>query len=377
VRVIHVVPSASEEASGVSYAVVRLCQSLTENGAHAQVASLRWTDGAPPPCVTTFRMGIGPRRLGMSPRLRRWLERGAASGACEVIHSHGLWMMPNVYTGRVCRQHRQCRLVVSPHGMLSAWALGRRALRKRMFWHFLQHPALRSAACFHATSESEYEDIRRLGFTQPICLLPIGVDAPLFEQTSGINRRLLFLSRIHPAKGVDTLLQAWSAVQSRFAEWELHIVGPDEGGYLARMERLAAELRLERVVFRGPLYGDDKLRAYREATLFVLPSRSENFGIAVAEALAAGTPAIATVAAPWSGLVPQGAGWWIDTGVDPLVRCLEEALALPSEDLAHMGVAARRWMLRDYAWPAIGQRCLTTYRWLVDGGETPPWVRLH
>ena len=142
------------------------------------------------------------------------------------------------------------------------------------------------------------------------------------------------------------------------------------------MQALAAQLRLDRVTFSGALFGEEKLRAYREASLFVLPTHSENFGMTVAEALAAGTPAIVSKGAPWSGLQKQGAGWWIDIGVDPLVACLEQALATPPTHLAEMGQAGREWMLRDYSWERIGARFSAVYQWLLKGGETPPWVRL-
>lgn len=256
-------------------------------------------------------------------------------------------------------------------------ALGINALQKKIFWHVLQAPALRAAACFHATAESEYEDIRRLGFRQPVCILPNGIDVPPLEETPNSGcRQLLFLGRVHPIKGIDVLLRAWQAVEDRFLDWELHIAGPDNGGYLAEMQALAAKLRLERVVFHGPLFGEEKLRAYRAASLFVLPTHSENFGMTVAEALAAGTPAIVTKGAPWEGLDKQGAGWWIDIGVDSLSVCLEQALATPPAHLAEMGRAGREWMLRDYSWERIGAQLSVVYRWLLEGGETPPWVRL-
>jgi glycosyltransferase involved in cell wall biosynthesis len=143
------------------------------------------------------------------------------------------------------------------------------------------------------------------------------------------------------------------------------------------MVELAAGLKLERVVFRGALFGEDKLRAYRAASLFVLPTHSENFAITVAEAMAAGTPVIVTVGAPWSALPREGAGWWIDIGVEPLIACLEEALALAPERLTQMGATARHWMIRDYSWQHIAERCAVTYRWLVQGGDVPEWVRLH
>lgn len=191
------------------------------------------------------------------------------------------------------------------------------------------------------------------------------------------RRQLLFLGRIHPVKGVDVLLRAWQAVEHRFPDWDLCIVGPDDGGYRREMEDLAARLGLKRVVFRGPLFGEEKLRAYRESSLFVLPTHSENFGIAVAEALAAGTPAIVTKGAPWRGLENQGAGWWIDIGVDPLIACLEKALDSQPATLSEMGRAGRDWMSRDYSWDRIGEKFEATYRWILKGGETPSWVRLN
>jgi glycosyltransferase involved in cell wall biosynthesis len=241
----------------------------------------------------------------------------------------------------------------------------------------MQGPVLHAASCFHATAESEYEDIRRLGFMQPVCILPNGIDVPPLAVRSMSGRRhLLFLGRIHPKKGLDILLRAWQAVERQFPDWDLHIAGPDNGGHLAEMQALAVQLRLARVNFLGPLYGEEKLCAYREAGMFVLPTHSENFGLTVAEALAAGTPAIVTKGAPWGGLVKEGAGWWINIGVDPLVACLEQALATPPEHLAEMGRAGREWMLRDYSWEPIGAQLSTVYRWLLEGGEAPSCLRL-
>lgn len=376
-RVIHVVPAITEEASGPSYSVVRLCESLIAQEQEVALAALDWAPmSSPPPFLRTFPLGMGPRKLGQSRAMRRWLMEYARLRSVELIHNHSLWMMPNVYPGRVAKLHG-IPYVVSPRGTLSAWAMGNGSKLKKAFWPLVQRPSLEDVTCFHATAESEYKDIRRLGFRQPVCILPNGIDLPPLEQKPHDGRRqLLFLSRIHPTKGVDILLRAWQAVEHRFLDWELHVAGPDNGGYLAEIQDLAAQLRLERHVFRGPLYGDEKRRAYREASLFVLPTHSENFGMTVAEALAAGTPAIVTKGAPWSGLEKQGAGWWIDIGVDSLVACLEQALATPSTHLAAMGRAGREWMLRDHSWERIGAQFSVTYRWLLEGGEPPPWVRL-
>ena len=178
-------------------------------------------------------------------------------------------------------------------------------------------------------------------------------------------------------KGVDVLLQSWRRVEDRFRDWDLHILGPDNGGYLSAMKSLATELKLKRVTFGGPVFGQDKVKAYQEASLFVLPSHSENFGMTVAESLAAGTPAIVTKGAPWGGLETHQAGWWVDPGVDSLTACLEVALARSSESLEAMGRAGREWMVRDHSWEHLGLQMAETYRWLLQGGEPPKWVRVE
>jgi glycosyltransferase involved in cell wall biosynthesis len=375
---IHVIPAVSEEASGPSYSVPRLCESLIAAGADVELAALeRPSTRSPLPFLKTFPPGLGPVRLGRSPKLRRWLDEQVASGGIDILHNHSLWMMPNVYPGIACRQG-PCKLVVSPRGTLSRWALRRRAVQKRVFWRLLQERAVRAAACLHATAESEYEDIRRMGFRQPLCILPNGVDLPPLNRASGEGRRqLLFLGRVHPQKGVEVLLRAWHAVAPRFPEWELRIVGPGELGHVADLRALSERLRLQRIEFSGPLYGEDKVNAYRHAALFVLPTFSENFGMAVAESLATGTPVIVTQAAPWAGLAEHRAGWWIETGLDPLIACLEQALSRPAACLEEMGRAGHAWMQRDFSWTRIGHQFLQTYRWLLEGGTTPEWVRLN
>ena len=307
-RVIHVVPGVTEEASGPSYSVRRLCESLSTLGEEVTLAALDLSSGTSTPgFLRLFPLSPGPQRLGRSQKMYRWLSTEVASGRVDVMHNHGMWQMNALYPGWSVRGSRSA-FVVSPRGSLSAWAMSHGSRAKRFVWPLLQRPALSAATCFHATAESEYGDVRRMGFTQPVAIIPNGVDVPELRSTpSEDSRTLLFLGRIHPVKGVDILLHAWAAVMDRFPDWRLRIVGDDltygpSHGYFPSIKELARALRLKRVVFSGPLYGDEKWSAYREADLFVLPTHSENFGITVAESLAAGTPAIVTRGAPWPGL---------------------------------------------------------------------------
>jgi glycosyltransferase involved in cell wall biosynthesis len=286
-------------------------------------------------------------------------------------------MMPNVYPGQAAKKH-DIPYVVSPRGTLSEWAMASGSSIKRIYWPLVQRPSLEETTCFHATAESEYHDIRRMGFYQPVAIIPNGVDIPdtpnLPQNGSRSHRTLLFLGRVHPKKGTDILLKAWKAVQDRFFDWELRIVGPDSGGYLAKMKKLSVRLGLRRITFDGPLFGASKLEAFCKSELFVLPTHSENFGMAVAEALAAGVPAIVTKGAPWQSLEQHGAGWWIDIGLDPLVGCLEEALTKSTENLNEMGLRGRAWMEAEYSWTRVSQKMMNVYGWILNGEKKPDCV---
>jgi glycosyltransferase involved in cell wall biosynthesis len=376
VKLIEVVPAVSEEASGPSYSVVRLSEALALKGCSVTLAALEW---GPTPAhrafVKTFALGWGPRRLGRSPRMARWLHAEARNNRVDLLHNHSLWIMPNVYPGRTAKRY-SVPYVVSPRGTLSEWAINSGSPIKRLFWPLVQRPSLTAVSCWHATSEAEYSDIRAQGFHQPIAVIPNGVDVPELPDKKPCEfRTLLFLGRIHPIKGVDLLLEAWQAVQKRFGDWRLIIAGPDNDGHLARMQRLARKLSVERVQFTGPLYGSQKWLAYRNSDLFILPTHSENFGLAVAEALAAGTPAIVTRGAPWEGLEPHRAGWWVETRVEALVATMQKALSLPAKELQLMGENGRRWIATDYSWPTLAGRMMDVYNWIVGRGPEPHSVR--
>ena len=375
-RCVHIIPAITEEASGPSYSVVRLCEELIAQGQKTRLAALDWASmDSLPPFLKPFLMGIGPRRLGASPAMRRWLFSQAMAHSVDVIHNHSLWMMPNVYAGRVAKQW-DIPLVVSPRGTLSVTAMQFGTAMKRVFWPIVQRPALSATACFHATADSEYEDIRRMGFHQPVAVIPNGVDVPeRVPKTKSDSRTLLFLSRIHPKKGLDILLPAWRAVQDRFADWRLRIVGPGKKAYFDQVNRLASELHLNRVEFVGPLYGKEKTVAYGQADLFVLPTYSENFGMSVAEALAAGTPVIVTKGAPWGKMETVDCGWWIDIGVDALVACLEDALSRSEDELNEMGLRGRRWMEAEFSWSQVARKMVKTYQWILDRQTKVEWVK--
>ena len=371
-RCVHVVPHINDEASGPSYSVPRLCRSLVADGQRVGLMCL--AAGADIPGVELERYWQWPvlKRFALSPAFARGLRRRTQE--VDIVHNHSLWSMVNVIAGWIV-PGSHARLVTSPRGTLSAWALGNSRWVKRALWP-LQRRALARADLLHATSEGEHDEIRALGFAAPILVLPNGVDVPAQREKIGNDQRtLLFLSRIHPKKGIDALLHAWQELQQRHPQWRLVIAGRGDVQHVREIQSLASTLQLQRVSFPGPLYGDAKAQAYRDADLFVLPTHSENFGMVVAEALAHGCPAVVSRGAPWSGLDTHACGWWIDNDVTSLVAALDAALILPDTQLQAMGARGREWMLRDYSWDAIGKRMGEAYRWLLHGGVQPAQVR--
>ena len=264
--------------------------------------------------------------------------RDAVGGGTGLVHDHGLWLPTNHASARAAAR-ASVPFVVSTRGMLTEWALRFNAGKKRAAWALYQRRDLQSARLFHATAEEEVEDIRRAGLRQPVALIPNGVELPdrAREAPTGTVRKALFLSRVHPKKGLINLVRAWAEVRPE--GWELVLAGPDEGGHRAEVEHVIRALGLEGVRWTGEVDDRAKWDLYYGADLFVLPTFSENFGIVVAEALAAGIPAITTTGAPWGVLEERGCGWWIDTGVEPLVAALREATALVGRAPARDGPA--------------------------------------
>lgn len=368
----QIVASVDDEASGPSYSVTALAAALGRASHYSAVMAVGHR--VPEPGLEVFAQDFAgvplANRLLASRGLMRAVDRAAGQGA--VLHVHGLWLLPNILPARAARRHG-VPLVVSPRGMLGAEALAFSYGRKRLVWALGQRLALERAACFHATAESEAEDIRRAGLTAPVAVIPNGMHIPEGEPASAA-RTVLHLGRLHPKKGIDRLVAAWAQVADRHPDWRLRIVGPSEIGCREALERQVHDLNVPRVDFDDPVYGEAKWAAYRNAGLFVLPTLNENFGMVVAEALACGVPAISTKGAPWAGLEAERCGWWTDHGPEPMAAALDAALTLPDAERAAMGARGRAWMARDFGWDGIAVQMTQVYAWCLGQGDRPDCV---
>lgn len=378
---LHTVPYLVHEASGLTDAVVRLCDEQVRAGHRVELMSLAGSLRREWGAVRYRSFDAVPafRRLGLSPALHRAIAR--STPAADLVHVHSLWMLPSWYPVREARR-RELPVVVSPHGTLAPGAMAISRLVKRVVWRLWQRRALQQAACLHATSETEYEHIRALGIGTPVAIVPLGIDsarrvtAPPSVDLAPGTRTALYIGRIHRQKRLDSLIRAWARVAPAHPHWRLCIVGTDTDGSRVELERLAESLRAPRLAFGGAVFGDDKERVFAQADLHVQPSPFENFGLTIAEALARALPVIATTGTPWSGLARHGCGWWVAPDEQALAGALDEAFALDAPRLRAMGAAGAAWMADEFTWTRAIVALDAVYRWVTGGGTAPPTVRL-
>jgi glycosyltransferase involved in cell wall biosynthesis len=383
--VLHTVASTRADHGGPSRSVPLLCEALAEQGATVRLvtatpsSSRRESAILPDDPVNVHvvrESGWLSRTLRAPVGFYRALQEGVASSPPALLHDHGVWLPSNVAAAVVSRR-KNLPLVVSTRGMLTDWALRHHWWKKRLAWWSYQKHVLRRAALFHVTSQEEVDALRALGFDQPAAVIPNGVPLPDLagqEESENETRRVLFLSRLHPKKGLPMFLEAWAEVHPE--GWQLELVGPTEDGHRADLKRQVHRLGLgEQVSFSKPVSDDEKWDVYRRADLFVLPTYSENFGIVVAEALAAGVPVITTTGTPWDDLETHDCGWWVEPSEPALAAALREAVALDPDARATMGRRGRALVEEQYSWEGVAAQMREAYRWLLDGGHPPDWIR--
>ncbi|MEQ1862298.1 MAG: glycosyltransferase [Chthoniobacteraceae bacterium] len=319
--------------------------------------------------------GLDAAIRSMESALRRAgviVRNGAASTAQpgEVVHFHGLWRRDQSRLSARLRE-RGVAMIVSPHGMLEPWAWHHKWWKKWPYFQFIERAHLARADALLATAAGEARRLREFLPRARIATLPLGFTGDAVPDYDNARAKLgwtrdetvlLFLSRLHVKKGLDLLLRALAQIPCP-AELRLVIVGEGDARYVSELRQLAKPLTA-RVEWIGPVWGDARWAYFQGADLFCLPSHSENFGLAVLEALQVGTPALTTTTTPWAQAGSVGV-----LATEPTVKSVAAALtrffgaakATPSDR-----AVIAEWAREEYSWDALVAGYVALYSELAE-----------
>lgn len=385
-RVLHVIPSMSDSYGGPAKAMLAIERELLAAGVSVEIATTdddgpgRHLDSSVvqmPPGSKRFYHSKRSEFYAVAPGLVPWLWANVRS--FDVVHIHALFTFTSVAAGLIARL-RGVPYVVRPLGTLAQYGMKERRPRlKRASLALIEGPILRNAAAVHFTSEMEREEAQSLGVPMKGVVIPLGVEVLETARDANAhhtdNARLrhhtiLYLSRLDPKKNVEGLLRAVAQILPRFPNVSVTIAGSGTAQYEASLRRLAGQLGIgERVAWLGHVAGREKARAFNQADLFVLPSYSENFGIAAVEAMLAGLPCVLgrDVAIAREAKEANAA-----LAVDPEPERICEALCLLLEDenfRRATGERARHFALSNYSSEAMARGLVELYTRVIEDGR--------
>jgi glycosyltransferase involved in cell wall biosynthesis len=391
-KILHVIANLAPRYGGPSKACWETARAVAQLGHQVSIYTTNQDGPGILPVPTdgpVWREGVEvryfpiqpPRFWGTSWPLARAL-RQAIKGV-DLVHVHNLYLFHDLVAGYCCRV-LGVPYLIQPHGSLDPFIYQRHRGRKRfMEWGF-QNRTIRDAAAIWFTTADEKNLAAPFTFGTPGVVVPLGIGVDEFAampEPGSFRRRhpeigdkqiILFFGRINFKKGLDIVAKAFGAVARRRQDVHLVIAGPDNEGWGARVRTwLGEEGVLGRTTFTGMLLGPDKLAVLRDASLFVLPSYSENFGLAVIEAMAAGLPVIISDQVNiWREVEAGGAG--------RMIRCDPGALAdqildlLDHRDAAHhMGLRGRALVKERYQWGKVAEAMAEVYGSILADRRKP------
>lgn len=379
-RIVHVVESLDPSTGGPSVSVPSLAiaqstlgHSVTVFHGSTSLSSPINGNVAVLPGVETVQFiplleaGIAERLLARNAFKR--LRESALSA--EVFHLHGVWR-PVLMAAARAALSQGVDVVISPRGMLDPWSLKQHGWRKGLFFTFFWRGVLDKARFVHALNDAEAQLMIPLGLKSRVCVHPNGVFPELFRTLPspdlfrsrfpelGSSRYILFCGRLHYKKGVDLLVDAFGILAGRMANVDLVIAGPD-GGMRTEIEQRVSRAGLnDRVHLTGAVYGAEKLSAMAGAECFCLPSRQEGFSMAITEAMACGSPVVASDQCHFPEIEQSGAGYVVELKPEKIGEALFSLLS-DTGLRKKFGAAARTLVLSRYDWRKIGAEMVSSY----------------
>jgi glycosyltransferase involved in cell wall biosynthesis len=384
-KILHLIPSISPVRGGPSQAIVEMVQALRSQGIDAEIATTN-DDGEHllevPLCQRTcyqqvptwFFPRYSPsthvvREFAFSGALTTWLWRSLQQ--YDLLHVHAIFSYPST-AAMVIARCKNVPYLIRPLGQLCEWSLHQSQLKKQIYLTLVERSNLRQSCGLHCTSVAEQQEVDRLQLQVPTFLLPHGVSLPAVVPDARLHLRqqlnlppdeplILFLSRLHAKKGLDYLIPALSQIQAH--RFTLVLAGSGSPEYEAEVDRLLEQHGLKDRTHRsGFVTGAVKNLLLQGADLFVLPSHSENFGVAVLEAMAAGLPVVVTPGVALADLVKQlQVGYVTELEIDAIAQTIAHCLS-NQPTIQQMGKQARQWVAQQYTWEQNAAHLIKTYQ---------------
>lgn len=301
----------------------------------------------------------------------------------DIIHIQGIWLFSSFINTKYCLKHK-IPYIISPRGMLDPWILSVRSWKKRLGLYLYERKHLENATCIHALCEPEYKAIRKFGLKTPVAIIPNGVDLPSnnFKTPKNLpywkkvddRKNLLFLSRLHPKKGLENLIHSWNNLKEYHKEWKLIIAGESRGNtYKAELEDLVNGLNLsEHILFIGAQYHEEKELTFRLCDGFILPSYSEGMPMAVLEAWSYSLPVLITDDCNIKEGFENKAAIRIEANLTGLTKGLTVFFNLSLEERALMGANGFDLVKSKFTWEVIAKETANLYEWILDNSKDIP-----
>jgi len=366
------------QMSGHSYTVPALCELLTKKyDINLLISSPSNLNFKPSFEIFSFIPNFFEKPVLGSRNFFKKLDHLTDAG--DIIHNHGIWRMHNIYSYRI-KKNKDVKVIISPRGSLSKEALKISSFKKNIFNFIFGHKkVIENCDAFHATSEKEKIEIRKLGFKQPIAVIPNGINMPVERKNKfrvKNSRNFLYLGRIHPIKGLETLIHSWVKMEKN-SNCKLEICGYyNDKKYFDKLKKIVKENGLKNVTFSKPVSGKEKIDKFLSSDIFILPSKTENFGIVIAEAMSLGLPVITTNNTPWECIREKNLGWYSDLNEEKIYQSMIQASQTSQNDLIVMSKKSRNYVKNEFDWESLLSKYDQFYKWILNKDEKPSFVTI-
>lgn len=377
-RVLHTISSMNVSSGGPTACTYDLIKGMLRRNIQVDLLTFANSRGELLIAEDSFIKTVpapGFRRFGYSGLFRRKLETFKDS---DVIHGNGLWQY-TTHASAVYARQTDKPFVLTLHGMLYPEGLKKSKWIKKMSLLLYQRTDIEKADVLHATCLQELQVIRNLGIKVPVAVIPNPIEVSdniIRNQGSILSKKVGFVGRFAPIKNLENLIRAWAVVTKTYPDWELVLIGDGELRYTQSLKQLATRSGVTNICFKGFLTGEAKEEVMNQVSYLVLPSKSENFGMVVPEALLKGIPVIASQGTPWEELDSHKAGWWIEEGIEPLTAALLNAMSLNESERAAMGLNGNKLVRENYSIESVSEKMVRLYDWILEKKNKPDFVYL-